>query len=108
VRAIKTPTYHGRDPAEDGSVWLLPCLFVRSDARASGIGGELIKAAVALASEHGARAVEAFPLVGSKRHSRDTQVGFEPVFSSCGFEVIARPSSSRVLMRRDLGAPLDA
>ena len=33
VRAIKTPTYKGRDPAEDDDVWLVPCVFVRDESR---------------------------------------------------------------------------
>ena len=28
-RAVNTPTLKGRDPAEDASVWLVPCFFVR-------------------------------------------------------------------------------
>jgi GNAT superfamily N-acetyltransferase len=99
VRAIRTPTYKGRDPDEDDRVWLLPCLFVRREARGSGLGEQLVRSAVRLAEEHGAAAIEAFPHAGPTRRSKETQVGFEAIYSRCGFAVIGRPSTSRALMR---------
>jgi GNAT superfamily N-acetyltransferase len=102
VRAIRTPTYEGRDPDEDDDVWLLPCLVVRKEARKSGLSEQLVRSAVRLAKERGAVAVEAFPYSGPKRRSKETQVGFEAVFSRCGFAAIRRPSASRVVMRLEL------
>ena len=99
ARAIRTPTYKERDPDEDEDVWLLPCLFVREDARKSDLSEQLVRSAVRLAKEHGAVAIEAFPYTGRKRQSKETQVGFEAVFSKCGFAVIGRPSASRVVVR---------
>jgi GNAT superfamily N-acetyltransferase len=99
VRAIRTPTYKGHDPQEDDAVWLLPCLFVRKEARRSGLSDRLVQAAARLAQERGAVALEAFPYAGPARRSKETQVGFEAVFSRCGFAVIRRPSASRVVMR---------
>jgi GNAT superfamily N-acetyltransferase len=99
VRAVKTPTYAGRDPAEDDSVWLIPCLYLRKDARRAKLTEELVLAAVRLARERGAAAIEAFPLTGGKRRSADTQVGFESVFARCGFSPSRRPTPSRVVMR---------
>lgn len=101
VRAIRTPTYKGRDPGEDDDVWLLPCLFVRKEARKSGLGERLVRSAIHLARERGAIAIEAFPYCGPKRQSKETQVGFEPVFSKCGFSIIRTPSPSRAVMRLD-------
>jgi GNAT superfamily N-acetyltransferase len=102
ARGIKTPTYGVRDTSEDDSVWLIPCLFVRKDRRQTGLSDLLVNAAVGLAKENGATAVEAFPLSGTERRSKDTQVGFESAFSRCGFVPIGRPSSSRVMMRLEL------
>jgi GNAT superfamily N-acetyltransferase len=101
ARAILTPTYGGRDAAEDSSVWLIPCVFVRRDRRRSGVTAQMIKAAVAAAQAGGAKAIEAFPLAGGKRQSKDVQVGFEQTFAGEGFRVIARPSGNRALMRLD-------
>ena len=103
IRAIRTPTFKERDASEDGVVWLVPCFFVRADARHAGVSRALLERAVSLAEEHGAIAIEGFPYAGSKRRSGgDIQVGVEPVFASCGFSVLRRPSDSRVVMRRDL------
>ncbi len=94
--------YKGRDPDEDEDVWLLPCLFVREDARKSDLSEQLVRSAVRLAKEHGAVAIEAFPYSRRKRQNKETQVGFEAVFSTCGFAVIGRPSANRVVMRLEL------
>src|SRR3712207_1563193 len=32
-RALRTPTLRGRDRAEDASVWLVPCFYVKAGAR---------------------------------------------------------------------------
>jgi hypothetical protein len=66
----------------------------------------LLEQAVALAGSHGATAVEGFPLAGGERRSGgDAFVGVEPLFATCGFTVINRPTPRRVLMRRDLRPP---
>jgi GNAT superfamily N-acetyltransferase len=103
VRALKTPTYRGGEAREDSDVWLVPCFFVRKDARRRGVTRALLEAAVRLADENGAAAIEGFPLSGTQgRSSRDNQVGSEALFSACGFEGIRTPSTSRVVMRRTL------
>ncbi|MCA9970136.1 MAG: GNAT family N-acetyltransferase [Anaerolineales bacterium] len=103
VRALKTPTYRGGPPEDDDAVWLVPCFFVRPEARGAGVAQALLEAAVALAAAAGATAVEGFPFSGAKRRSGgDVQVGFEPLFAACGFEAVRAPSASRVVMRREL------
>lgn len=103
VRALRSPILKERDAAEDDAVWLVPCFFVRRDARRSGVTRALLDAAVGLARSHGARAVEGFPLAGDKRRSTmEAFLGVEPVFESCGFTAVARPSPNRVVMRRAL------
>jgi hypothetical protein len=69
--------------------------------RGGGVSEALLETAIDLAEEHGATAIAGFPYSGSKRRSGDDlQVGFEPLFLSCGFEVIRKPSASRAVMRR--------
>jgi GNAT superfamily N-acetyltransferase len=102
-RALRSRTLAGRDPAEDGSVWFLPCLFVRAGERRKGVAAALLAAAVELARRHGAAAVESFPLAGGgKRGSADAYVGTEAMFAAAGFEVLRRPTSNRVVMRLGL------
>jgi GNAT superfamily N-acetyltransferase len=104
ARALRSPTLAGsRDGAEDDSVWLVPCFYVRREARRAGVTRALLEAAVELARTHGARAVEGFPLAGEQRRSTsEAYLGVEPVFAACGFSVVDRPSPGRVVMRREL------
>jgi GNAT superfamily N-acetyltransferase len=103
ARMLKAPTLRERDPAEDDSVWLVTCFFVRRDARRSGVTRALLEGAAALARERGAVAIEGFPLAGAGRRSTgEAFVGVEPLFASCDFLPVAHPSASRVIMRREL------
>jgi GNAT superfamily N-acetyltransferase len=87
---------------EDETVWLLPCLFVRVGHRGQGVSHVLVEAAVSLARQHGAIALEAWP---SSRDSSSTGafVGREGLFAEMGFHCVARPAPGRALMRMDLG-----
>ena len=102
-RVIRTPTYKGRDPEEDSHVWLVPCFFIRPEARSLGVEAALLERAVTLAQEYGATAIEGFPFSGDQRRSSgDTQVGIESVFIAAGFTPLRRSSGNRVIMRREL------
>ena len=103
-RAVKVPTMKGRDPAEDDDVWFVPCFLVHPDARHSGVATRLLEAAVSLAEQHGAKAVEGFPLSGDRPRAKsgDLMTGTEALFAACGFEPIRRPSDNRIIMRLDL------
>ncbi|MDF1631861.1 GNAT family N-acetyltransferase [Mycoplana sp. MJR14] len=98
ARAVKTPTLKTTDRAEDATVWLVPCLFVRPERRGQAISGVLLAAAVELARQSGATAIEGFPLTG-RTGNADRQVGTEALFRRAGFDAIDRPSSNRVVMR---------
>jgi len=100
-RLLRSPLLKGRDVAEDGSTWVVPCFFVRRDARRQGVTDDLLAAAVDLAAARGARSVEAVPLAGPGPHpAMAAYVGTESMFANAGFEVTARPSAARVIMRR--------
>jgi len=106
ARALRSPILKGRDEVEDSRVWLVPCFYVRRDARKGGVTRALLEGAAALARKHGAHAIEGFPLAGDRRRSTgEAFVGVEPLFAACGFTAVARPSASRVIMRRDLRRP---
>jgi GNAT superfamily N-acetyltransferase len=91
-----------RERAEDESVWLLPCLFVRTEQRGQGVTYALVRAAIELAHREGAFAIEGWPLAGSNRRSDDAFVGREKVFEDLGFSCVERPSPQRVIMRLEL------
>ena len=103
VRALNVPSFKGRDPAEDDSVWLTPCFYVRKDVRREGVSRALLEAAVALAHEHGAAAIEGFPFAHGVKVGRESMVAVEALFVACGFVVSRRPLATRVVMRRELG-----
>jgi len=99
VRLRTTRTMVGPD---DLPVWSILCLFVTPAERGRGLSVDLIDAACRHAFEHGAPAVEAYPIV-----PRTDQV--PPVFASqgilsaylaAGFEVVGRPSATRAVVRR--------
>jgi GNAT superfamily N-acetyltransferase len=103
VRTGRSPLLRGRDPSEDADVWLVPCFFVRVGARRAGVTTKLLHAAVDLAASHGATAVEGYPRAATSPYDAASAfVGAESVFAECGFEVVRRPTPSRVVMRRDL------
>jgi GNAT superfamily N-acetyltransferase len=99
---VRSRLMAGRNPSEDTSVWFVPCFFVRVGSRRAGTTEQLLLAAVAHARGHGATAVEGFPLAGDGPHKSDRYLGTEPLFAACGFDVVARPSPRRVVMRREL------
>ncbi|HVE91433.1 MAG TPA: GNAT family N-acetyltransferase [Actinomycetota bacterium] len=103
VRAVRVPSFKGRDPSEDDDVWLVPCFYVHSRMRRKGVSRALLEGAVELAGTHGASAIEGFPFEAGAKLTRESMVGVESVFASCGFEVVRRPSGARVVMRRQLG-----
>jgi len=103
ARVLRSPLMKGRDATEDDTVWLVPCFFVHRDARRTGITRALLRAAVELAAEHGATAVEGLPLASGGRHpTAEGYVGIEDVFRACGFETTSRPSPRRLVMRRPM------
>jgi GNAT superfamily N-acetyltransferase len=98
-RLVKSKVWQGGDP----DAWVVTCFYLHRGARHTGLTRTLLEAAVAMAAEHGATAVEAVPRsTGTRTSPGDGYVGFEQAFADCGFEVLARPNEKRVLMRRPL------
>ncbi|GAB3432153.1 GNAT family N-acetyltransferase [Flindersiella endophytica] len=91
-----------RDPAEDDTAWLVACFFTRVGYRKAGTSHALLTAAVELARDYGAPAIEGWPLAGAGPHGADRYFGTEPMFEACGFTCVARPTPGRAFMRREL------
>ena len=87
---------------ENESVWLVPCVYVDPRHRGEGLAIPLLRAAVALAQQEGASAIEAWPLAVGVRRPGYEHVGREAVFARLGFRCIQRPSADRAIMRLDL------
>lgn len=96
-------------PVDDVLVWSIICLVVRSGHRRQGVTRHLIEGAVDFAAEHGAPAVEAYPVDPQERRMDLTMafVGTRTMFERAGFEVIGTTEAvaskmPRLVMRRTL------
>ncbi len=92
---------HVLRPIDDQPVWSLVCFFVAKDLRGQGIAEALIRAAIEHVGEKGGEIVEAYPTVPKKDELPPSSsfMGVPRLFQRIGFEEVARPSKSRMIMR---------
>jgi GNAT superfamily N-acetyltransferase len=84
-------------------VWSLSCFYVRRGYRARGVSQALVAAAVKEARRAGAPAVEAYPVdTAAPGCTRNIFTGTAATFARHGFEVVARRTEDRPVMRRRL------
>jgi GNAT superfamily N-acetyltransferase len=91
------------DKTDDG-VWAVTCFVVRKGYRKRGITYALAAATVAYAREHGACAIEAYPMItepGKEITWGELYVGTRQAFAEAGFAEASHPSPRRVVMRID-------
>jgi len=88
------------DKADD-SVWAVTCFFTRAGFRKRGVSRALARAAVEFAHEHGARAIEGYPIITKNVISEELHVGTKDVLADAGFTEVSRPTLRRVVMRID-------
>jgi GNAT superfamily N-acetyltransferase len=96
------PLLGERPRTEDATAWLLPCVFVHAGHRGQGVSHALVTAAVSLAQQHGATALEAWPSSAGNPSKADAFMGREELFAELGFRCVTRPVSGRAIMRLDL------
>jgi ribosomal protein S18 acetylase RimI-like enzyme len=82
-------------PVDDRPVWSITCFYIDRHHRRQGVAEALLRAAVSYAAEHGAEAVEAYPIdtssgSGSRRASADLYMGTLAMFERAGFTEVAR------------------
>ncbi|MER8749394.1 GNAT family N-acetyltransferase [Mesorhizobium sp. M1050] len=99
VPYLKTRWTGAEDRRE--KTWFISCFYVRKGHRRRGITRVLIKVSIAHARRHGAEAIEAMPLDGSKSPSA-TGSGYVSTFESAGFQAIAHRDAAHPLMRLSL------
>jgi hypothetical protein len=85
------------------SVWAVTCFVSRTGFRRRGISRSLACATVDFAQEHGARALEGYPMIteGQKFLVEELHVGSRSSFADAGFVEVSRPTLRRVVMRID-------
>lgn len=91
---------------DDQPVWSISCLFIKKPYRRRGVSAQLLKAAIAFASTHGARIVEGYPVEPSMEKMPDPFLwhGIPSAFKKAGFYEVARPSRTRSIMRFEIGS----
>jgi GNAT superfamily N-acetyltransferase len=93
----------GRDEdQQDAGVWAVMCFVVRKGFRRRGIARALARASVGYARDHGARAIEGYPMTVDKDQTvswGQLYIGSVGMFESAGFDVVASPTEKRRVMR---------
>lgn len=105
LRTSRIPWADRHEDKDDSSVWAVTCFVVRPGWRRRGTTYVLARTAVDFAREQGARAIEGYPMItqpGQEIAWGELHVGSLNVFVAAGFREISRPTSRRVVMRRDL------
>ena len=97
-RIERSPTFKRVD---DTAVWSINCFFIHRHHRGEGIGRALLVAAIEYARINGAPAVEAYPIDPSRGQvtAAELYTGNLPTFERLGFDIVARGSHKRPLVR---------
>lgn len=93
-----------RATTDEPGLWSVTCFVVRVGHRRQGVAGQLLDAAVDFARRHGARLVEAYPVDPKVRPTGSSGLyqGTLSMYVKAGFEIVARPSDSRAVVRKSL------
>lgn len=88
------------EPFDDPSVWAITCFVVRREHRGDGLGGALLRAAVAHARDSGARVIEGYPIDVEVKKSSSNELfhGALSSFLAEGFTEVARPTPARPIV----------
>ena len=106
IRLARTREFneHSPHPFDDPSVWAVTCFVVRKEFRGQGLTTRLLTAAVDYAKAHGARTIEGYPIDTSAQKKAPNELfrGLLSVFTSAGFEEVARPKADRAIVELTL------
>ena len=104
LRNNRVPWEGRSEDRADASVWAATCVFTRAGFRGRGVAYALARAAVEHARSHGARALEAYPIVtqpGRKITIDEIHVGTRSIFRAAGLAEVHQPTLRRFVMRID-------
>src|SRR5699024_408053 len=102
LRTSRIPWSARSEDKDDETVWAVTCFAVRKGYRGRGLMYPLAAATVEYAREHGARALEAYPMItepGKEITWGEVHVGARQACEDAGFEQITHPTNRRVVMR---------
>ncbi|MEO8252714.1 MAG: GNAT family N-acetyltransferase, partial [Chloroflexota bacterium] len=85
-------------------IWSVVCFWIPRKERGKGVATALLEAAVSLARERGAAALEAYPVDTADGRKPATYLftGTLAMFLRAGFREVDRPRGEQLVMRRDL------
>jgi GNAT superfamily N-acetyltransferase len=91
-------------PVDEVPVWSIVCFVIERKHRGTGVGTALLEAAVKYARDHGADAIEGYPVEPRRDRMPDIYawMGLASMFEAAGFIEIARRSETRPLFRKVL------
>ena len=99
-------------PIDDKPVWSIVCFVVGRRSRGRGVAGQLLRAGIDYARDHGATMLEAYPVdvtAGKRIDSGSVYRGTLTMFERAGFKVVdRRPTPGgppRPIVRRGLRPP---
>jgi GNAT superfamily N-acetyltransferase len=102
---LRQTTWKGRnEDKDDASIWAVTCFVTRAGFRHQGVSRALAGATIDLTRDHGARAVEAYPMKpapGTDVTWGEMHVGALSAFLAAGFQVVHVPSLRRAIVRYD-------
>ena len=91
VRLEHSPGLRTEPDGVGERTWSISCFYVHRSAWRVGVGSALLDAAIARATEQGAKALEAYPV---KAPSVDPYTGYDTMLARAGFEQV-RPGRGR-------------
>jgi GNAT superfamily N-acetyltransferase len=93
-----------RPRLDDVPVWSVVCFVVSKGARGRGLARRLLDAAVAYAADHGAPAIEAYPVApdGVRVGSAKAYTGVLTMFEDAGFREVRSIESPTATVRRTM------
>jgi len=86
---------------DDRPVWSISCFYIRIGYRKKGISGALIRAAIRMAKQNRAPALEGYPL-DARLTPSSSSTGYVSAFLRAGFKIVARHFPPQPIMRLDL------
>ncbi|MDP4505503.1 GNAT family N-acetyltransferase [Nonomuraea turcica] len=104
LRTSRVPWTGRTEDKDDDGVWAVTCFVVRRGYRGRGLTYPLAQATIDFARGHGARALEAYPMItqpGKEITWGELHVGARQVFEDAGFKEVSHPTVRRVVMRID-------
>jgi GNAT superfamily N-acetyltransferase len=88
---------------DDEPVWSLSCFYIRRGYRRRGVTSALIAAALKIAKQAKAPALEAYPVdTRAPKSTSNLYTGTASTFARAGFRTVARRAPHRPIMRHDL------